>query len=67
MTDWIPVTERLPWAHDFYWAAVRLDSPPAATCYLYFDGRWRHKMDMTLVLEPVLAWQPITKPEPYKP
>lgn len=61
---WIPVTERLPENDDYVWVTVVIDKRELVLRgHLGDDCKWYAASD----IRTVLAWQPINKPEAYKP
>lgn len=70
MSNWIPVTERLPESFEQRnWAAFKC----GAIDIVYYDDEsvtWAWDEDFNVrVRDPqnILAWMPIETPEPYKP
>lgn len=65
-TSWIPVSERLPEDYTKVWITIKYD----AGVYRTIAGRWKGKFlwnNGRSVRLDVVAWQPYSRPEPYKP
>ena len=67
--QWIPCSERLPEPGSDYFASVLLDDGRKDVYILFFceePERWDdHGVDPNSVGEKVVAWMPITTPEPF--
>lgn len=65
-TIWIPVSERLPEDYIKVWMTIKYD----AGVYRTIAGRWKGKFlwnNGRRVHLDVVAWQPYSRPEPYRP
>jgi hypothetical protein len=67
MTDWIPVTDRLPDKDGPYLVTIsgRYGHPDKVMISLYFRNLWWPDGETGWNLNGVIAWMPL--PEPYQP
>lgn len=68
MTGWVPVTERLPQLTLPVWVSVQREYDSITwMSYRKYGENWYSAHNDEPIRYPILAWQPIRKPEPYQP